>query len=134
MHKPKKRPLTWAQVDMLTMLLEHKIRLSKVKYRTIAGIARGGLIPAVILSHRLDIPMISITPRSLITDHDRCLLVDEIYDSGTTIKQLKEINPGVHAAVLFHNIELPEIEYFATKDSLDEWIIFPWEKINEEAS
>ena len=125
--KKEVRHLTWSHITELVDTLESKIRESKQHYELIAGIARGGLIPAIMLSHRLKLPMMAITDRTLIPISKRCLVIDEIYDTGATIQKLKDINPGIHVGVLFHNEALPELEYFAVKDSLQQWIVFPWE-------
>jgi hypoxanthine phosphoribosyltransferase len=126
--KKEVRHLTWYHINELVDTLEAKIREAKQHYELIAGVARGGLTPAVMLSHRLNIPMMAITPRTVIPVTKRCLVIDEIYDTGETIKKLKEINLGIHVGVLFHNEALPDVEYFAVKDPLTKWIIFPWEK------
>ena len=121
------RHLTWDHITELVGILESKIRESKQHYELIAGVTRGGLIPAIMLSHRLKLPMMAITDRTLIPISKRCLVIDEIYDTGATIQKLKDINPGIHVGVLFHNEALTELEYFAVKDSLQQWIVFPWE-------
>jgi uncharacterized protein len=132
--KKQVRHLGWYQIDELVDTLEKKIRKANQHYELIVGVARGGLVPAVMLSHRLNLPMMAITPRTLIPIAKRCLVIDEIYDSGDTIKQIREVNPGIHVGVLFHNEALPDLEYFATKDSLKQWIVFPWENYHEKAS
>ena len=126
--KDEIKHLTWDHINELVDTLEAKIRKAKQHYELIAGVTRGGLIPAIMLSHRLHLPMMAITPRTLIPISKRCLVIDEIYDTGGTIKQIKEVNPGIHVGVLYHNEALPDLEYFATKDSLKQWIVFPWEK------
>jgi hypothetical protein len=129
--KKQVRHLTWNHVNELVDTLEANIRKAKYHYELIVGVTRGGLVPAVMLSHRLKLPMMAITPRTLIPITKRCLVIDEIYDTGDTIKQIREVNPGIHVGVLFHNEALPDLEYFATKDSLKQWIIFPWENEHE---
>jgi hypoxanthine phosphoribosyltransferase len=126
--------LTWDHVTKLVDTLEAQIRHAKQHYELIAGITRGGLIPAIMLSHRLKLPMMAITSRTLIPISKRCLVIDEIYDTGATIAQLKYINPGIHVGVLFHNESLPNLDYFAVKDPLQKWIVFPWEKQHEKAN
>lgn len=125
--KKEVRHLTWSHITELVDTLEAQIRESKQHYELIAGVARGGLIPAIMLSHRLKLPMMAITDRTLIPISKRCLVIDEIYDTGATIQKLKDINPGIHVGVLFHNEALPALEYFAVKDPLQKWIVFPWE-------
>jgi len=126
--KKEVRHYTWYHVNEFVDELEKQIRQAKYHYDLIAGIARGGLIPAVMLSHRLNIPMMSINKRTLIPIKQRCLVIDEIYDTGETVKSIKEVNPHVHIGVLLHNEALPDLNYFAIKDPLKKWIVFPWEE------
>lgn len=117
-------------------------------YDYIVGITRGGLIPAVFLSHRLGIPMISInwsTRDSGITLIDKStsnilqgrnvLIVEDIIDSGETLKQLMiEMSTfcTIDVATLIYNTQ-QSIEpkfYDVTIDRTEyvHWINFFWEK------
>jgi hypothetical protein len=131
--KKEVRRLTWFDINELIDALEAQIRQAKQHYELIAGVTRGGLVPAVMLSHRLNLPMMAITSSTLIPVSKKCLVIDEIYDTGATIIGLKDINPDIHVGVLYHNEVLPDLEYFAVKDPLNAWIVFPWEKQNEKA-
>ena len=76
----------------------------------IIGIGRGGLIPAVYLSHATGVPMLSVDHSSALPDFaaellvklagrsltDRLLFVDDINDSGSTITHVKA---ALHEAV-----------------------------------
>jgi hypoxanthine phosphoribosyltransferase len=71
----------------------------------ILGIARGGLVPAVYLSHRLDVPMLSV--RISLRDHShtddlevvanklrkgkKILMIDDICDSGDTLRLIQDL-------------------------------------------
>ena len=57
----------------------------------------------------------------------KTLIVDEIYDTGKTIRGLKQVNPMTQFAVLYHNIGLDELQYYGRKMRLDNWLVFPWE-------
>ena len=50
-----KNYISWQDIDKLTKTLVRKI--GKTKYDSILGITRGGLIPAVKISHALNIPL-----------------------------------------------------------------------------
>lgn len=87
--------------------LTNDIKQSGIKFDYLVGVARGGAIPAVHLSHTLDIPVEIIhwstfgSKRMLYPDNDpdygikedlqdgkSILLVDDIIDNGKTIRQL----------------------------------------------
>ena len=78
--------------------LVKQIQKSKVKYDFVLGVERGGLIPAVHLSHRLGIPLQTLTWSSIYKDssmvtwfllrNKKMLLVDDIVDSGKTFFEI----------------------------------------------
>lgn len=129
-----KKGLTYVEWDDVEQMVDHLANLIKASGRTftcVAGISRGGLIPAVMLSHKLKLQMIPITPIDMIeTDHET-VIVDEIYDTGKTIEKVKSFNPRAAYATLFHNDHLPELDFYCIKRDLVDWVVFPWEKQDE---
>lgn len=129
-NKPKpKQYISWGQIDKAIELMLKQIKASGKQYEMVAGITRGGLIPAVILSHKLELPMMAITKDCMIPADisKQTLIVDEIYDTGTTIGLVKQRNPNVDFAVLYHNLNLPRLNYYGHIKQLDHWLVFPWE-------
>ncbi len=142
--------LTWEDVYTYTLRLSEKIVNSRFKPNLIVGIARGGWIPARILSDVLytssmanvrvefytDIgktaeePVItqpiSENPKSL-----NVLLVDDIVDSGRSIKKvydnIKTLGAKeIRIAVLhFKNTAKITPDYWVKRT--DAWVIYPWE-------
>lgn len=133
--------------EMFQRGLDHLVDQIDGDYKYIIGVTRGGLIPAVFLSHRLGIPMISInwsTRDSGIKTIDqsilnlikgnKILIVEDIVDSGQTLKQLLvEMlqHCDVDVAALIYNTQQP-IEpkfYDVTIDRTEyaHWINFFWE-------
>jgi len=125
--------LGWFDIDFILGQLTNKIRASKQEYDLIAGITRGGLVPAVMLSHKLNTPMMAMSPLDVLPADKRILVVDEIYDTGKTLDKVQELNPHVDIAVLIHNTDKP-LMFFGIKNDTQRWIVFPWENDNEEAS
>ena len=76
--------LSWDDVEILVKKLCDKITRSNLDIKDIWGLPRGGLIPAVMVSHKLGIPMTkgTITPDTLI--------IDDICDSGVTLANFYE--------------------------------------------
>lgn len=137
--------------------LESQITSSKIKYDYIVGLARGGAVPAVYLSHRLKLPVHimdwstrdteytlgketnCLIPEDLIAGK-RILLVDDIVDTGECIKTLfddwqtsvrEEINfTLIDVCTLFYNEENQygiKAKYFALPTDPNYWVVFPWE-------
>jgi hypoxanthine phosphoribosyltransferase len=124
----------------------------------LVGIGRGGLVPAAYLSHRIDVPMLSVDYSSGVAGFAgdllarlagmsaggaRILVVDDINDSGTTLANLRAslLGQGASAgnlrfAVLINNRRSPapvdywsrEIDRAVDKD----WFVFPWEALAPE--
>ena len=119
----------------------------------IIGIGRGGLVPAVYLSHRLAVPMLSIDHSSKVPGFaeellhkvaeksaagTRLLFVDDINDSGGTIATIRRLlvesgcdNANLRFAVVISNTRSrATVDYWAqTIDrAIDKrWFVFPWE-------
>ena len=126
----------------------------------IVGIGRGGLVPAVYLSHATGLPMLSCDWSSQVVDFagdvvvrlaghskggERLLFVDDINDSGLTIGALRTAlaaagatSGSVRVATLIDNrVSAQRVDYRAraidrtvTKD----WYVFPWEAVAPEAA
>ena len=130
MSKKNKTFISWSEINDLLDDIQRQIKDSGEKFEMIAGVTRGGLVPAVMLSHRLNLPMMAITAEDAILPISlakKTLIVDEIYDTGKTIRGLKQVNPMTQFAVLYHNIGLDELQYYGRKMRLDNWLVFPWE-------
>lgn len=129
--------------------LELEISSSGREFDYIIGLNRGGLIPAVVLSHRLDIPMIALNFqtrdskfRSIDSNTKQLLLnkavlvVEDIVDSGKTIELLKKELEGLvvslDVAALVYNVEQDvDARYYDVilKRSEDQaWVNFWWEE------
>lgn len=92
------------------------------------GIARGGLIPATIISYRLDIPLLQAPCKG-------CLIVDDISDTGKSLSHylVNETNKNRYfiATLYYKEGSLVEPNYYLEEKS-NEWVVFPWETIREE--
>lgn len=88
----------------------------------IYGVPRGGLPLAVALSHRLQLPLRNaITPSTLV--------VDDIWDSGRTLRVLAERHGEAMGPVcVWLTREEDPVGYFAHAMNIGEyWVVFPWE-------
>lgn len=117
--------ITW---DQISEFVEHVAKIVESKYSIdgVYGIPRGGLVFAVMLSHRLKVPML-MSPTS------NSLIVDDICDSGESIlhyyKNTSNPNSGrpIIATMFYKENQLgvkPDI-YLYTKT--DDWIVYPFE-------
>ena len=118
----KKRYISWEEVETLVNILHDNILESGINLIQIYGIPRGGLIPAVMLSHKMDIPITN--------NYFNNLVIDDICDSGETLKPFKS-----PTAVLHYKPHKSIIEptFYACKFESDDWIVYPWENKDAEA-
>jgi hypoxanthine phosphoribosyltransferase len=148
-----KKFYTWKQIEKMSVYLAD---LVEDKFFThIIGVSRGGCIPATIISHRLNLPMIPVTIATRdhakewipdfpighgdgvgYIDRYKFLVVDDINDTGHTFKRMKEIMHHRGAiyteyAVLIDNEPSEfDVDYWAEKIDKSKdpaWIVYPWE-------
>jgi uncharacterized protein len=123
------------------------------------GVGRGGLVPAVYLSHATGLPTLScdlsspladfagevlVRAAALTRDGRRMLFIDDINDSGRTIGLLRHtlsdagaVPGSIRFATLIDNrVSAERVDYRArtidrtvTKD----WYVFPWEALAPDA-
>jgi len=116
--------VTWEEIDELVNLLAKQITNSTYQIDYIFGLQRGGLIPAVMLSHKLNIPMTQELTRQNI------LVVDDICDSGETFKEFFLEYPNSIFACLHFKPHTSSFnpDFSANKFFSDAWIVYPWER------
>lgn len=111
---------TWADFDAATKLLAEKIVRAGLRFANVYGIPRGGLIVAVALCHRLDLP--------LLTDAGKIgpdtLVVDDICDSGKTL--LPYVGKCTTAALHVVPGACVRPDFFV-RVRVSDWVIYPWE-------
>lgn len=83
------------------------------------GPARGGLLYAVLISERYDLPFLGAPQKG-------CICVDDICDSGDTALAWK--NKGYKIAIHFYKRGAKIEPDFWYDEKFDKWIVFPWEK------
>ncbi len=124
------------------------------------GIGRGGLVPAVFLSHATGLPTLSVDYSSQVPDFaaepllklarrtqqgERLLFIDDINDTGRTIVHLRAVlvaagavQPNIRFATLIDNIRSSaRVEYAARvidRAVTKNWFVFPWEAVAPDAT
>jgi hypoxanthine phosphoribosyltransferase len=120
-----RRFLSWDDIDRAVNRIVASINSSEVEFQAVGGLPRGGLIPAVLLSHRLSIPFVAQS--NIFNIPGNILIVDDICDSGKTLKKFK-FEENVYTATL-HWKQSSEYQpnYFWEIAYENEWIVYPWE-------
>jgi len=142
--------LSWPEIKELTKELADKIKASGFEPDCLVGIAVGGLVPLALLAEKLNISNVAVISANSYQERQRgeitvtcqprinlanqkVLLIDEIIDSGETLKYIsglliKQYQVGeLKTAALIVNEKncnfWPKLFILKTKD----WVIFPWE-------
>lgn len=135
------------KVNDMVKDLCHKIEMSEISFNKIVGIANGGLNISIPLSEMLHIPhqqlKISFYEGKFVyksqsfkhEDDDIVLLVDDLIDSGKTIKYFCDQyhfcqGKNLFVACLFYKVDNDHFQYanYYVEEKPEEWIQFPWEK------
>jgi hypoxanthine phosphoribosyltransferase len=132
--------------DTLSMMKNLEYEVSKMRPDLIVGIARGGLLPALHLSHALDVPLECMywstrdsgmkTYSSPVEEELQAgrtvVFVDDINDTGLTFHQIK-MEYGTEGTSKFVSLVEKTSSKFTTDARAlrmddERWIVFPWEK------
>ncbi|MEM2320074.1 MAG: phosphoribosyltransferase [Candidatus Bathyarchaeia archaeon] len=141
---------TWNQIYGMLMRLARNIRKSSFKPDVIVGVSRGGWPPARVLSDLLDNPNLAnvkaefylgvaetkgeptlTQPISVNVASKKVLIVDEVADTGRSLKLVKEhlISMGAAeakiATIYYKPWSIVKPDYYVKETS--NWIVFPWE-------
>ena len=125
-----KKYINWKQFDQAVDKMAIQYKKNNKDCVGIFGLPRGGLIFAVALSHRLDLPLY---PDMWYGDcDDRILVVDDIADSGKTLEYYKNMERDVVIFTMHYHKQSSVIPDFWYEEKKDEWIVYPWEAKNSD--
>lgn len=120
--------LSWDNVEELVNILSNWVKSHYPQIDSIMGLPRGGLIPAVMLSHKLDLPLV-------FEPTEKTLIVDDICDSGETFIKINNKYPNLKFACLHlkpHTTKFTPHIWAGSRIS-DDWIVYPWENTDAKA-
>jgi xanthine phosphoribosyltransferase len=150
MNKPSDRPsdriVTWSDVHRDTRALVKKLP-QRESWTGIVAIARGGLVPAAIVAREMNIRTIDVlcvalyedrikeTPRVLMspdaaiaTRGKGWLVIDDLVDTGETLKIARELLPEAHFATVYGKpAGIPMVDTCIHRVEQTCWIVFPWD-------
>ncbi len=119
------------------------------RFSGMVAVTRGGLVPAAIVARELDLRIIDticvssyvqekiqgeakilkgVLPGTAKGGGEGLLIVDDLADTGRTIKLVRAILPKAHAATVYVKpLGRPFVDTFISEVSQDTWIYFPWD-------
>ena len=140
----KSFPVSWEEVHRNSKALAWRLS-EKKPHKGIIAVTRGGLVPAAIVARELDIRLIdtvcvlsynqknkgevNVLKECLIAEDGKdWLIIDDLVDTGETIKTIRLKLPNAHYATVYAKPSGREqVDTFITEVSQDTWIYFPWD-------
>ncbi len=141
--------VSWDQLhrDSRNLALRLDAIAPKGGWRAVVAITRGGMAPAMIVARELDIRTVdTISVKSydhqtqseaqvvkspdmdLIGDGAGILVVDDLVDTGRTLKVVRALMPKAHIATVYGKpMGLSLVDTFVGEVAQDSWIYFPWD-------
>jgi len=116
--------LSWDDVNDAVESLAHQIKNSNEHIEAITGLPRGGLIPAVLLSHKLGLPYVNLSNDC--EGHENVLVVDDICDSGETLKEYHQF--FTTATIHYKQLAIVKPDFYYSLAPENEWVVYPWEQ------
>jgi hypoxanthine phosphoribosyltransferase len=122
------------------------IRRNAYPFDAILALGRGALIPARLIAKRERIyywglnsyrdednqrqeinEFQPVNASGANLDNLRCLIIDDVWDSGQTMLYAKDRFPNAKRAVVVSKKKGPEVDWVGVTIPTDGWIVFPWE-------
>lgn len=138
----KNFPVTWEELHRNAKALAWRL-LESGPFKGIIAVTRGGLVPAAIVARELDIRLIDTVCITSYAEFDQgkltvlktvpgdgtgWLIVDDLVDTGSTARKVRELLPKAHFATIYAKpLGRPLVDSFITEVSQDTWILFPWD-------
>ena len=142
-------PVSWDQFHRDARALVWRLA-SAGPFDAMVCITRGGLVPAAIVARELGIRVIESVCIASYHEYktqgglqilkglgvelqkhgagEKVLVVDDLVDTGTTFKVVRELLPKAHYATVYAKpAGRPLVDTFITEVSQDTWIYFPWD-------
>lgn len=128
------KEITWNQVHKTINEFARKIMQERIPVDAIVAVSRGGIIPGALLKEELDLFKPVGTPLKVIDPFidgslkglagKNIILIDDIYDTGTTVRFFEE--EAVRHKVTMMQLFIVD-KRKADFDVKNSWCYFPWE-------
>lgn len=135
-------PVSWEELHRNARVLAWRL-VQGGPYDGVVAITRGGLVPAAIVARELNLRLVDTICiatyehkdqgrpnilKSVDGDGEGMLIVDDLVDTGTTAKIVRDMLPKAHFATIYAKpAGKPMVDTFVTEVSQDTWILFPWD-------
>ena len=122
--------VSWELIDDCVTDIAFHLKNTNKEFKGVYGIPRGGVILAVMLSHKLNVPYIETIDKV----NEDVIIIDDIADTGKTLKKYKSHynkKKCYYVTIHEHKQSIIKPEY-SVIDKGDKWIVYPWETEDSE--
>lgn len=129
----KKVFLNWDWIANQLKTIAIKLQEDDVELYAVTGIPRGGLIPAVMFSHRYGIPYMDFSQAKNLPriSRKKILVLDDIADTGRTLEEIESLS-FLTATLAYRDLSVVIPDYFGEYIEHKDWLVYPWEKEESE--
>lgn len=134
--------ISWNEFQKDVLSLVSKIQEIN-EFDSILAVARGGLVPAGIIASELDIRKIDVVSIESYKDKEKgnhiihkhsnlddknILVIDDLSDSGDTLRLIKTQYPHATVATVYVKpAGIDAVDLYIREVKQEKWIVFPWE-------
>lgn len=147
MSNNREFPISWAELHRHAQALGWKLA-SHREWKGVIAVTRGGMVPACIVAREIGVYNIETACISSYMaasgadtqselkilkmpsgDGEGWLVVDDMADTGSTFRLLRQHLPKAHYACVYVKPEArATVDTYVVEVSQDTWIDFPWER------
>ena len=121
--------VSWELIDECVTDIAFHLKDTGKDFKGVYGIPRGGVILAVLLSHKLDLPYIENPYDYQLDDF---IVIDDIADTGETLKFYEETFEKSYIVTIHEHEQSIVKPDYSVIDKGDKWIVYPWETEDSE--
>ena len=138
--------VNWLQVHQDGKALVRKL-IGLGDWKGMIAVTRGGMVPAAIVAREMEIRYIDTLciatydkqfmgdvniikkPEQAVADEgEGWLMIDDLVDTGTTMKTARDFLPKCHVATLYAKPEgLKTVDTYVHEVPQNHWVFFPWD-------
>ena len=121
----KKIYITWNEIEEYLNAVIEDINKKGLKPSGVYGLPRGGLIYAIWLSYKLDIPVLTHAAKD-------CIIIDDISDTGRSLYHFTDnrtqFNKYYITTMFYVNDSLVKPDFYMKEKQVGDWIVYPYER------
>lgn len=117
--------VNWSEIEEYLNAVIEDIKVKGLKPTGVYGLPRGGLIYAVWLSYKLNIPL-------LLNAAEGCIIIDDIADTGRTLYHYREnrtqFNKYYITTMYYVRDSLVTPDFYYKIKEIGDWVTYPYEE------